>query len=378
MSTVDFLKRITRHAGVGSADSAMFNFMYGLDTRGTGDVLGLNQDHQGYVFFTKTNLNLSLGNIQGYRKLQYLADNNANSMATAVRSLLMPKRIGSDFWLRNGATVDASLPRSPMVDDNLPFNPLLTNSLESLSGWPDELTEWFVSEPGMRKQVTGYVDGPEKNYTDFTLNATYIRKENDPQHAFFNAWRVYMHAVGDGSINPWPESELEFETDYFINCYVLLTDHTKRYLHKIASLGGGMAPEGLPTGSDFNWSNQQAFNAESNRYSVPFKAYGVHYNDPIILDNFNDLVCMFNPPMWNVRLRENKRNAVESQKDWPSYRGVKYLKEGEMAKIPERFLSQEMNNRGYPYINEDTSEIEWWINEPVLKAYIDVREDFEG
>lgn len=378
MSTIDFFKRITRSAGAGSADSAMFNFLYGVDTRGSGDMLGLNQDHHGFVFFTKPNLNLSLGNIQGYRKLQYLTDESENSMATAMRSTLMPKRIGSDFWTRGGSNVDQSLPRSPMVDDDLPFIPFLSTSLESLSGWPDELTEWFVSEPGMHKQVTGYVDGPERNMAEYTLNATFIRKENDPHHALFSGWRMYAHAVGDGSINPWPESELEFETDYFTGIYVLLTDANKRYLHKIASTGGGAFVEGLPTGSDFNWTAEQPYNAETNRYSVPLKAFGVHYNDPIIIDNFNDLVCMFNKNMWAVRERPDKNDAVGDSNKWPTYRGFPYLKAGKMVKIPERFLSQEMNNRGYPYINEGTSEIEWWINEPVFKSYVDLFVEFEG
>ena len=51
----DQLKLATLVRGIGAPNSAYFNFLYGHNHIGTADLVGKNQDHQGYVFFTKTN-----------------------------------------------------------------------------------------------------------------------------------------------------------------------------------------------------------------------------------------------------------------------------------------------------------------------------------
>ncbi|AXH70841.1 virion structural protein [Vibrio phage BONAISHI] len=359
------IKDISRSFGIGTPDSSLFNLWHGPNHNGTGDVIDGLRDHQGYTFFTKPNCNLTAANILSVRKLHYLLDTNPNSMASAVRNSLMPKRMGFHLGRHGGASYPET--RSPAVNDRYPFIPMLSTTLESLSGWPDEVVEWFKSAEGVAKQVYGWADSYPNNYSSFPLTATFIAKDGDPHFALFTALREYMLNAAIGQINPWPESEAEFEIDYMMNIYTLKTDPTKRYLRKIACLGGGGALGGLPTGASFNFSAESIFSQENSRYVVPFECFGVRYNDPIIIDNFNDLVWWFNPSMRNVVFRDSLNPAIEN---YPvEVTDQTTLKIGEMVQIPFN-IKEWFQWRGYPYINPRTSEIEWWIERSVFDAYI--------
>lgn len=371
------IKYITRSQGIGTPDSAMFNLFYGTNQLGTGDIVPANRDHQGYVFFTKPNMNLSAENLRRVDKLQYLLDTSPNSLATAIRCCLMPPRMTFDSTVKKGSVLTGV--RSPAVNDRYPFIPFLSTTLESLSGWPDEIVEWFISPEGMAKQTYGYADSRAEFYGNFPLSPTFIAKEGDPHYWLFTAWREYMTQVAYGRMVPWPESEGEFETDYFSNIYVILTDPTKRYVQKIASLGGGGAPEGITTGAAFNFSGESVFNQENSRYTVPFTCFGALYNDPVIVDNFNDLVRMYNSDMALVqdsyqdltssgaRVLSVVNGHTVTRVDPSS--STRFIGRGNpMVKIPEhlRFV---VNWRGYPFINVATSELEWWVEENVFRAY---------
>jgi hypothetical protein len=388
------LKQITRRHGIGSPDSAMFNLFYGMNQLGTGDIVPGNRDHQGFVFFTKPNMNLSADNIRKVGKLQYLLDTDPNSLATAIRCSLMPPRMSFDGCIKNGS--ERVGVRSSAVDDQLPFIPFLSTTLESLSGWPDEIVEWFISAEGSAKQVYGYVDSRAEYYGSFPLTATFIAKEGDPHYWFFNAYREYMTRVAVGEIVPWPESEAEYEIDYFTNMYVMLMDPTKKYIQKLACLGAGGAPDGISTGAAFNFSGESIFSQENARYSVPFTCFGALYNDPIIVENFNDIVRWFKPSMAMVQDSYYDRLVINGKRAAPTFTiagyevdyvntsmvpGSDFLKRsysGEaMVKIPDQ-LKFVLNWKGYPFINDKTSELEWWIDESVFRAYMgseEVNED---
>ena len=362
----DQLKLATLVRGIGAPNSAYFNFLYGHNHIGTADLVGKNQDHQGYVFFTKTNCNLSAGNIAGVRKLQNLLDQDPNSLACAVRCMLMPKRMTKGLPSESGAATEGT--RCPAINDNYPFIPFLSSSLEGLSGWVDETVDFFLSAEGHAKQIYGFADFRPAFYGTFDLNASFYNREGDPHMAMFTALREYMGAAATGAINPWPESEGEFEIDSNIGIFVFLTDKNKKYVQKaastIASLGG------LPTGAGFNFNSESIFNQENDRVNIPFKCFGVRYNDPIILDNFNKLVRRFNPRMAAVQNRG--RDAPES--NWGYYRGVRTLTNGSLVKIPET-MRFEMNWKGYPYLNPNTSEMEWWIEKQTFDSFLNIIEE---
>jgi hypothetical protein len=337
------LRPIRRSAPTGDPHSATFNMLYGPNHFGSGDLVPINQDTFAYVFFTKPNLNLSKRNVARVRKLHYLLDDDPNSLGCAVRCMLSPTvATGTD-------RADAKGVRSKAINDEYPFIPFLSSSLESLTGWPDEAMEFFESEEGWAKEVYAIADGRPESYGTFNLQAVFNSKEGDPHTVFFSTLQQYMGRVATGEIDPWPISENEFEKDYEMNCYVILTDRTKKYVQKIASLGGGFVVEGATTGANFNINKGPSIQLENNQINVPLKCQGFRYNDPIIIENFNSLVAMFKPSMQQVQDGEIVPSGM--------------VKLSPADKVIANF-------RGYPYINPNTAELEWWLEEDIYNDII--------
>ncbi len=356
------IKRIGIDQGVGDPDTATFNLFYGHNHLGTGDAVPGNLSLPSFWFFTKPNCNLLPENIDSVPRLQYLSESDKNSTASMIRASLMPKTFN------NGRPGSAPGIRCNAVDDDYPFIPFLSTTLQSMSGWPDEVTEFFMAEPGMKKETFGWVDSPTDFFEDFTLTATFIAKRGHPHFWFFNALDQYAKHVGPGSgvIHPHPESENEHEIDYMMNYYLLITDPTKKYLQMIARPGGGMIVEGNPSSADFNFDRESVFNTENAQYTIPFKCFGMVCNEPETIDDFNGLVRSFKTSMFSVMYRPGiKEEATNGIGLEENYRGSTLV--GDMVYINDsvRGLFQW---RGYPFINPNTSEIEWWVDKEIYDA----------
>ena len=122
-------------SGFGEPSSPSFNLLHGINHRGTGNIVPKNLDHQGYTFFTKPSLNLSYDNLAAVPKLDYLSSRDANSMAVAIKTMLTSNSIS---YYYNPSEV-----RSNIIDDRLNIIPLLTNTIQSCSGWPDFVLDSF-------------------------------------------------------------------------------------------------------------------------------------------------------------------------------------------------------------------------------------------
>ncbi|UKZ10893.1 virion structural protein [Vibrio phage C-ZP2022] len=340
MSTDNLTPRgVRQKATTGDPDSAIFNMFYGPSHTGSADLVQINQDVLGYVFITKPNCNMSKGNIAKVRKLYNLADEDPNSLSCAIKCSMSTKH----YWdvQRDGI-------RSNAVNDDYAFIPFLSTSLESLSGWPDEAMEFFESEEGWAKEVYGWADGRPESFSTFDLQFTFNSKEGDPHGAFFTAMHQYMGHVGIGTINPLGVSEIEFEIDYAQNVYVILMDRTKKFVHKIACLNMGGFWMGTNNGAQFNVEKGPSVQLGSRQISVPMRCFGFLYNDPAIVDRFNKTVGNFKFDMFKIHTDE----------------------EHKLVKIPSMHKAYYFNNRGYPFINPNTSELEWWIEQDVYDAIL--------
>lgn len=339
MSSEDLTPRkVRRRSYTGDPDSAIFNMHYGPSHFGSTDLVPINQDILAYVFITKPNCNMSKQNIVKVRQLQYLLDEDPNSQACAIKCLMSTYH----YWdeARDGV-------RSNAVNDHYPFIPFLSSSLESLSGWPDEVMEFFESEEGWAKEVMAYPDGKPESNSSFDLQFTFNSKEGDPHGAFFTAMYQYMGNVATGKIVPLPVSENEFEVDTMQNVYVVLTDRSKKYVQKIACLKLGGMWQGTNNGSYFNFEKGSTIQQGARQISIPMRCVGFMYNDPAIIERFNQTVANFHSGI---------RNLV-------------YLNDpNRMVKI-NTSVKEFFQNRGYPLINPSTSELEWWIEKEV---YIDI------
>ena len=121
------LRAAFRTLPTGDLKNAISRNIRGINHRQIAQALMPNLDHYGLTFFTRPDLNLATPNIRQSRMLTDLLTENQKSIPRAVRCLLDPS-----LQLRPRGAIEC-----PLVDANLPFIPILTNSLISCSGWPD-------------------------------------------------------------------------------------------------------------------------------------------------------------------------------------------------------------------------------------------------
>lgn len=331
----DVLSAMFRANGYGGFGNKMFSLLKGVNHRGSGDVVSPNLEHAGYVFFTRPELNLTTDNIMAVRRLRYLLNDNPNGLPNYIRSTLMPHTITSTV-----PGLEGSLARSPYVEERSPFIPLKTNTLKSISGWPDEIINISDYQEGMRKQVTGYADDIPNNYSQFDLTCSFINVRSSPIYAMLSAMRQYITTASIGGLSPFPKVRAARYLDYTQRIYVLITDENRIKIRLMACTGAAIM-KGLPTGAEFNYSNESPVNTENETIDVPYHCYGVRYNDPIIVQNFNQIVKDYNPDFYKA-LENNRR--------------------GEYIRIPHN-ETEFVNFEAIPFINADTMELEWYCRE---------------
>lgn len=279
---------------------------------------------QGLTFFTRPRLNLTYSNIIKERRMTNLAATGESSIHGAIRAYLDP--VGS---VKHGFT-------SPLVDPKSAFIPLLSNNLVSLSGFPDPFVDSYSSKDGRYKESWGMVDGSEKIYGKFNITCNFRSIEGDAIALLMYYWMVYSSLVYEGILIPHFDSILENEIDYQTRIYRITLDRTRTYVTHMAIANAGF-PTTANIGSFFDYSKDQPLNQPWQDTSVTFQCYGAEYLDPILVKEFNDVVAMFNGDMI-----EGKRHK-------------KFHKLSHDVKPIFNFL-------GYPRINPDTSELEWWID----------------
>lgn len=340
-----FDKFVSRTQPIGSIDRAIGNNLYGINHRGIKGVLPQNKDEQGYVFFTRPQLNLTTENIRNYRKFYSLLNNKEDSSHRYARCLLDPRlhfnKITTTF-----------------LDHDLAFIPILTNTLKSSSGWPDVVNTSFVSKSGIRREQFAMVDGHVDILDSFDLDFTFSNIREEPTTLIFDTWLHYMSAVFEGVLTPYKDFIVENEIDYNTRIYRIILTENKKFVKKIACTGASY-PLNLPTGRFFDYTEERPYTDQTKDIQVRFKCMGAIYNDDIIVKWFNEAVSIFNAEMRALNDSCEKkllRGDVFDRND-PN----KDLKVGNLEKIPDRLLLV-LNFRGYPRINPVNMEFEWWAS----------------
>lgn len=318
------LEKFYRSSPFGSINSAIGDTFYGINHRQMPNVLPINKDFYGLTFFTRPLMNMSTSNLRLVRQMIPLLTTKSESIPRIIR-LLFDKNLN----------ISESL-NCPFVDNQNAFIPILTDTLVSISGWPDIDAPMFTSDEGIYKEAYSFIDGLTLNYSSFNIQATFRNIYGDPITFLFLYWLHYMSFVYQGLLVPHPGMLIQNEIDYQTRIYRFVLDVTKSKVQKWAACGAAF-PYALSIGNTFNYDSEQPINESNNQISVPFKAMGAMYMEDILLDEFNRTVEMFN---WNMR-NENR---------------TKYYQ-----KIPHEYLVL-FNHRGYPRINLSTNELEWWID----------------
>ena len=330
-------KRIAAlNVGLGDPDKAVGSALYGLNALNTGVNAPNNTDIQGITFFTRPYLNLTNSNISVNRKLATLLTDTPHSIHYYIRRLLDVK------LLANGPGIENF---TPLLDHRQPFISIFTNLMTGITGWPDETLDTYISTPGLRNEVYMLADHGYKRYGAFDLTATFRNVDSDPINAILSVWLTYIKGVSVGELLPYVEMIANRIIDYQTRVYRLVLDSTRRWIRKIACCGAAM-PIANPLGSSFNFNSESPTETESMNQSVPFKAVGYCYNDPIVIRDFNTTVSRF-----NFTMKDSRRKEI-------------------MLKIPPSLLSY-LNYRCYPRISSEM-ELEWWVSKEIFNNTMNI------
>jgi|JFJP01.1.fsa_nt_gi hypothetical protein len=324
---------------IGSIERANANNLYGLNHRAIPTVVPSNKDRYGLTFFVRPQLNMTQDNIRNIRSFYSLLNDNQFSIQRYVRCMLDPRLAeGIVIGTRTYPKIDTGL-----VDRSNPFIPILTNNLLSISGWPDLTSPTFSSQPGLYKEVYSQVDGLVRNFESFDLDATFRNVRNDPIIMMFYIWCHYQSYVFEGKLMPYFDFLLENEIDYNTRIYRLILDSTFTHVTKIAATGAAF-PISVNLSSFFDYNNEKPFNDQSKEINVRFRCMGAEYLDDVLIYEFNETVCIFNSDM-----KDNRRGSS-------------------MVRINSSILTL-FNNRGYPRINYNTYELEWYVPKDMYNSY---------
>ena len=348
------IRTVLRQSGHGSDDTSLSDLLRGPSTSGLGSLTQANQDNQGWTFITKPVLNLHPANLSGSRKLSYLADEDSRSIGKAIKALLTTRKFNLAFG-------DNSTP-SELVDEEQAYNYLMSGTLRSLTGFPDHVSTIFTSDEGVAKETYGWVDSRYENYGEFSLNASFWNIEGDLLTLMLSALQQYQSNVSYGSMVPWPVFNAKNAIDYQFRIYRLITDKSKEKILKIACTGQCMI-ETAADGAAFNFASENVMAADNAEISIPLKCFGVRYNDPKIVEDFNRTTAYFNPAMHKDILANYRATSTRGPFELATTSGMVKIHREEY-KLCKSFV--------FPFIAEDGkgARLEWWIRAAELNELI--------
>lgn len=307
--------------------SVVTNVFRGINVLGYQAPVPINKDQYGYTFFTKPRMNLEEENLIQFRKLAQLASEDSTTMGNAIRAYLDPV----------GHNTSSGGFESAIVDKKNIFIPLLTNTLESLSGWPDPLIDTYKAAPGVRKETWMMYDGVVEINNDFPLTATFRNITRDPISFLFDTWLLYGSGVREGMLRPRRSAVVFKELDYQTRIWRIVLDETRTHVTKIAACFAAQ-PVNISLGKAFDYNSAAPYNQNNSSINVQFDAVGATYNDPILFQEFNESVGIYNKQMVDDDAR---------------YRFYKRLSPQEVPLF---------NYRAYPRIDPDTLRFEWYVD----------------
>lgn len=314
-------------------NSNIADTIYGINHQQIPTALPKNRDRYGLTFFTRPQLNMSKNNLRNVRLFSPLLTNEANSYSKMIRVLLDPRAIP-------GFGSDSVGDYCPAVDNNQAFFSVLTNNIKSMSGWKDIEVPLFSAKQGAYREDYTMVDGITVDYTSYQLTATFRNMRGNLITALFFYWAHYMANVFEGMLMPYPDYIVENMRDYDTRIYRLVLDVSRQKVQAIAATGVSI-PIAVPKGQQYDFAIDQPYNDANADIAIPFSCIGTQYDDDILIFEFNETVCIFNPAM-----RDGPASAP--------------IRASQMKQIPEG-LKFVFRNRGYARINPNTYALEWWI-----------------
>jgi len=346
MTLSDFLKE----SGVPLYKRATADFLYGINAGRQRPNIPSNKTTYGWTFFTRPQLNLRTANIRNVRLLYPLLNKNPVSMQRYVRVTLDPRL---PFKLNVGPGRESfytdDIVDCPIVDKYNAFIPLLTNTIKSFSGVPDEVVPTWTSSQGIRREQITIVDGTFEILEAYDITCTFQNFANNPILMLFQTWSRYASYVFEGMMSPYWDFVIENEIDYNTRIYRITTGPDWETIDQIFATGASI-PVSTPTGKFFDFDVSRPYSDQTKDINIVFKSVGAIINDDILLMEFNKTMAIFNP--WIRKYMEGDNN---------------------MEVVP-RELIKYVNFNCYPYIDTKTYKLKWLVpkTSPTYQKLVDM------
>lgn len=336
-------RTIEQQSGRGNSRSSLSNLFTGFNHRMAPLYAPKNTDSVGYTFFTRPDLNFNKQNLNNSRKLIEVLRAGRSSQSAAIIGMLDPE---NEIMALDPAHCKLGSPFHSKVqfDNRMAFIPLLSNLLVSLTGFPDSTLDVWSSDEGLVREQVSYVDSILEINNRFALSASFRNIEGDPITTFLNFYLDYISGVRRGWYQPRTANILQRRVDYQMRVYRFVMDPTRRYIRKYG-IANAVFPVNDTMGAVMNINGNSPLVSDNDQINVQFEAIGAYYNDPIILQEFNDTVAMFNTDM--LPLYDSGTSFVPRGKD-----SMMLIDRSEIALF---------NYRGFPHIDTNSYEISWYV-----------------
>lgn len=332
------LNQLSKQMGYGTYKGQAADMFRGYNYRANGVLTPANTDQSGYTFITRPECNLTDKNISQDRLLGSLVTNNPYTVQSAIRALLDPHCVENGYG-------------TPLVNNNHAFITLLTNTISSVSGWPDNTMADFVEPEGIFGEAIAMPDGYYRVRGTFDLTCSFVNTEGAPVLKLFDTLGLYMESVLGIRSVPYADNNIENRMDYTMRMYRLITDPSRRFCQSIIACGY-MFPKTNPWGSIANYDSGDNFDRSNEKVNIQFRAVGAMYNDPILPWEFNTTVGMFNSDLVVIDDDEGLQALMDGKLKLA--RGERYVQ------VPNSTLDY-FNYECYPLIHPVTWEIMWFI-----------------
>ena len=336
-------RAVEKKSGRGSSRDTLTNIFTGFNHRMAPLYVPKNVDNVGFTFFTRPDCNFNLANMSSSRKLLEVQRAGRGSQSAAIIGMLDPL----NEWLaldKKTRYLGGPFAREVQFDNRCAFIPMLSNLLTSLTGFPDSTLDVWTSEEGLIREQVTYADSIYEVNNAFTLSAQFRNIDGDPITTYLNFMIDYISNVRRGTYVPRAENMFQRVVDYQSRVYRFVMDPTKRYIRKFG-IANAVFPVTDGMGAAMNVSGNNPIITDTDQISVQYQAVGAYYSDPIIIQEFNDVVCIFNPDM--LPISESTSEFIPHGKNY-------------MRKLSREEIGI-FNYQGYPRINPNTYELDWWI-----------------
>jgi len=355
----DELDTISRLNGYGELSSAMQNLFYGINLSTKGSPIIYNRDNPGHIFFTRPRLNLSYHNCLLDRRFLPLLTNTQTNTHRAIRALLDPvsnRGTWIDKTSKNFSADDSLFYQkvdSPLVDPYNCFIPMFTNLVTNASGWPDFAAGTYTSPAGRQKEEWSMYDGPSAMNEIRDLNFTFRNVATTPVTLMLQYWIWAGLNQYNGDMWPYPDANSYKEKEYESAIYRVILDHKKKTVQEISRFIA--FPLTVPNATNHNFNIEDGILTENKTVSCQWRAQAFDINDGKIVEDFNDVVQMFN---YNMRLQDPT----------DPFSNVLGIESGDYIKITAD-MRNVASGRSYPRINPITMELEWYLDRQSLPNF---------